>query len=291
MINVSRVLVACVAENREPYAREVVLLFKSLRMFGGELSCAPAVACFVKSIDSRVHEELLALSVNVKIVEPVDERCPHANKIRMLEEWGGYDFLVALDTDVVIVRDFSGYLESAAISAKPVDQDPLRIDQWQKLFDYFGLSLPQTRYMTSFNFSETIPYFNSGVVLIPGALVSHLRVLWKSYVDDLLSAYKHFPDIADHKFFTDQFAFALAIAKGRLPFRALPLDMNFPTHHTVHPLLEPEKCSPYIMHHHHRVTEECSLMLTKYDLVNRAICEINSRILGEDYRVRHCDNV
>ena len=50
------------------------------------------------------------LGVTIEVVEPVDPRCPQANKLRMLETTEDCDYLVALDTDVVVARDFSPYI-------------------------------------------------------------------------------------------------------------------------------------------------------------------------------------
>ena len=71
-----------------------------------------------------------------------------------------FDFLVCLDTDIIIADDFSLFFDESKVCAKPVDQDPLTIDSWKKLFAYFGLEMPQERYLTSFHMKETIPYFN-----------------------------------------------------------------------------------------------------------------------------------
>jgi hypothetical protein len=58
-----RVLVATVAEDREPYAREVVYLFKTLHRFGGHLRRARRIAYFVGSADSPSTRALADLGV------------------------------------------------------------------------------------------------------------------------------------------------------------------------------------------------------------------------------------
>jgi len=247
-----RVVIATVFENRPPYLQEVATLYRTLIAEGGMLAQARKVAYCIGAPDPSLLRGLAALEVSVREVEPVDRRCPHANKLRMLEQPGDVDYLVALDTDIAIAGDFSPWIPGEAIAAKPVDGDPLTLDDWVLLFDHFGLSLPRARYLTHFQVTETIPYFNSGVVIIPGHLIGVLRQTWSKFVADLLDVYVRLPRIEPHRFFTDQFALALALEAAGLPHRALPLELNFPTHMPIHPVYQPDLISPYILHHHHR---------------------------------------
>src|SRR5215210_6600256 len=106
-IPAERVLVATVAENRPPFIHEAEMLFRTLRRFGGALSRSQCMAYFVGSADPAAVERLADLGVATEVVEPFDERRPQANKIRMLETAKDFDYLVALDTDIVVARDFS----------------------------------------------------------------------------------------------------------------------------------------------------------------------------------------
>ena len=195
-----RVLVACVAENTPRFHHEVTYLFKSLRYLGGRLADAQAIAYFVDSVDAEVTATLAALNVAVQIVDRLDERCLHANKIQMLEDTADYDYLVALDTDIVIARDFSAQLIGHSIAAKPADSDPLTHAEWKTLFGHFNLPLPETRFLTSFNLSLTIPYFNSGVLVIPQIWVSPLRTLWREYTVRLLDAYGELAEVEKYRY-------------------------------------------------------------------------------------------
>jgi len=273
-----RVVVACVAENTPRFHHEVVYLFKSLRYFGGRLADAPGIVYFVGSVNAEVAATLAALDVTVQIVDRLDERCPHANKIQMLDDTKDHDYLVAVDTDIVVVRDFSFQLIGNSIAAKPADSDPLTLVQWQKIFGYFNLQLPQTRCLTSFTLSETIPYFNSGVIVIPRMWVSRLRTLWREYIVRLLDAYGDLVEIEEHRFFTDQIALSLAIARGEMPIRELPLEMNFPIHHPVHDDLEPTRIAPWLLHHHHRWSDSNRLADCCYENINREIRRIHAAL-------------
>jgi hypothetical protein len=220
----SRVLVSCVAEDRERDRREVHLLFRSLQRFGGNMAHCNQVACFVDHVDDRFSQQLSAIGVQTRVVARLDERCAHANKIRMLTDIGpDVDWVVALDTDIAVAGDFSPHLTGATVRAKPVDYDPLSLGQWVSLFGYFGLEVPPERYATTFNGSQTIAYFNSGVLLVPAELAARLAVTWAALVDQVLNAYCDLPAIARHAFFTDQFALALALRLQGITVDPLPL--------------------------------------------------------------------
>jgi hypothetical protein len=282
LVRPERVLVATVAEDREPHASEVMYLFKTLERFGGRLSRARRVAYFLESADFPGVDQLADLDVTVKVVERVDARCPYSNKVRMLESSEEFDYLVAVDTDVVITRDFSVFLQGSAIAAKPAGRIRLSLDQWKKVFDYFGLEVPQARYLTTARIDETIPYFNAGFLIIPMEHVTTLQAEWQSFTTRLLDAYPELPDVAEHPVFVDEFSLSLALASARLPFRGLPLAMNFPTDRRVDPLLEPESIKPYIIHHHHRVSPEGELLPCSYEGINAVIAEVNACLRAPD---------
>jgi hypothetical protein len=282
LVSPERVVVAAVAEDREPHASEVVYLFKTLQHFGGHLSRARQIAYFLESADFPSTRQLADLGVTVKVVDRVDPRCPYSNKVRMLEDNEDCDYVVALDTDVVITRDFSPYIQGSSIAAKPAGKIRLGMDEWRKVFDYFGLELPQARYFTTARIDETIPYFNAGVVIVPTEHLSTFRVEWQSFTRQLLDAYPDLPEVAAHPVFVDEFALSLALARSKLPFRALPLAMNFPTDRRVHPLLEPWKVSPYILHHHHRVSRAGDLLPCHYEEINAVIAEVNAVLRSPD---------
>jgi hypothetical protein len=275
LVRPERVVVATVAEDREPYASEVVHLFKTLQHLGGRLSRARRVAYFLESADFPGIGRLDDLGVTVKVVERVDARCPYSNKVRMFDDTEDGDYLVALDTDVVITRDFSVYLRGTSVAAKPAGRIRLTMDQWRNVFDYFDLELPRARYFTTARIDETIPYFNAGVLIVPKGHVPTLRTEWQSFTRRLLDAYPDLPDVAEHPVFVDEFALTLALVSAKLPFRALPLSMNFPTDRRVDPLLEPERVAPHMLHHHHRISPAGEMQPCAYEEINAVIAQVN----------------
>jgi tetratricopeptide (TPR) repeat protein len=158
------------------------------------------------------------------------------------------------------------------------------LDDWQALFDFFKLQLPQERFKTSCSGQETIPYFNGGVMIIPKIHAVEFLDAWKYFIKKILTEQKNLPknfttsekDPYGNIRFTGQIAFSLALVKTKLPYEALPLSMNYPYSGTVHPSQHPEKLEPFIIHHHHCIDEDGKLMYTPYRNINHQIDEINS---------------
>ncbi len=271
-----QILISTQGPNRHPFTLEIKYLFTTLNRYGGKLADAQKIACFSEPVDSKTANELEKLGVKIMIVNDIDKRCPHASKIQNLSLFQdeNFEFLIALDTDVLIINDFSEFIDQSKISAKPVDNDPLSIDDWKNLFGYFGLEVPKERYMTHFTMQETIPYFNSGVLLIPKKFIKILYETWKKYVLRLLSSYEDLPKIKKHSFFTDQFALSLALKDAGMPHNALPLEMNFPTHMDVHKDCNPNKINPYLLHYHH-LTPSNTIAHCSYENINKIIDQLN----------------
>jgi hypothetical protein len=152
------------------------------------------------------------------------------------------------------------------------------------VFAYFDLELPRARYLTTARIDETIPYFNDGVLIVATEHLPTLRAEWESFVAKLLDAYPDLPDVAEHPVFITEFSLALALASAKLPFRALPLEMNFPTDRRVHEALEPRRLPPYILHHHHRISPDGDLLFCHYDETNTVIAEVNACLRSIDHQ-------
>jgi len=251
-IEPQRILISTQGPNREPYKSEIEFLFKSLNQYGGKLANSQKIACFTERPDSLLTQKLQKLGVKIKIVDVIDERSPLSNKIQMLSLYKNEDFdvLVALDSDIVVVDDFSKYIDLENFSAKPVDNDQFSMENWETIYNFFKVQFPKERYFTSFHNRETIPYFNSGVLIIPRKYLSDLYDLWQSFAKKLLNSYDEMPEIKEKSFFTDQIALSLAVTELKIPKRPLPLEMNFPTNRKVHESFKPDEITPFLIHYH-----------------------------------------
>ena len=181
-----------------------------------------------------------------------------------------------LDTDIVVARDFSKFLDTKKIMIKPEDRDPFSLTDWKQLFDYFKINFPSERFHTSCSHQETIPYFNGGVIIIPKVFAKEFLDQWKYFLKKLLDEKLNLPMnfIPNARFF-DQIAFSLALIQSKLPYDILPLSMNYPYSGTVHSSENPQSLNPFIIHHHHCILETGNLMHCPYDNINVKIDEIN----------------
>jgi len=313
-VEAERILIACQTKGRSKFASEVITLFKSIKIFGGKLAQAQKIVYFTDNVEDKIKSELKQLGVKIRIIEDVEHEDPHTNKIQPLKfanDEEDFDFLITLDTDMIIGRDFSEYLDEDKIGMPIEDDDLLSLKDWKELFEYFQISFPKERFYTYFTGIQTIPYFNSAVLLIPKKFLSKLYNNWKFLIFNLWNAYEKFPNItkcSDNKIsnyadYNNQYALSLAIQKAKLPYNALPLEMNFSTHIGSHKDLKPErqkflfkedrnnllemkpylvnyrekvsKIDPTIIHHHHRCTDLGHIRYCYYENINKLIKKIN----------------
>jgi len=290
MVDHPKILIATQCSPVEPFKSEVIRLFKSVNLFGGNLANAKKVVCLSESPDSNFKNELKVLGVDIKLIDPLDDNYHHSNKIQMLQIEDDYDVLIALDTDIIVTSDFTNYIDKNNISAKIVDTDCLGLENWKKLFHFFELDVPLKRFQTCITNVKTIPWFNSGVLFIPKKYSLILYKLWVQYTQKLLEHYYSLSFLSGDSFnddrnfiFIDQYALALAIHDHKLPYNPLPLEFNFPTHYLVHENFNPNEINPLIIHYHHLVSKKGNILHSKYipttkciDLYNKSITAMSS---------------
>jgi len=273
----SRVLFSCVAENQPTWFQKVRNLALSLRSFGGPLALSPMVANFVGAVDTSYRRLLAELDVEVTVVQQVHPTNPYANKLRMLElgDEDGFDVLVALDCDTLVVDDIGPFLPDRALAAKPADADFLSPGQWRRIFSALSLPEPERTYTTTTFGQVTYPYFNSGVLLVPRALCKPLLAEWGRFIVELEAVYRGHPDIAARRKYNDQIALTCGLAAAALPVRTLPVSMNFPTHVNIHRRFRSERSRIRIVHYHGDVDPQGFLRPSKYREVNRYLDRFN----------------
>jgi hypothetical protein len=85
MLDPSRVTVATVVDDREPYTSEVTYLFASLARFGGEMRRARRRADVIDGVPSQTERALRELAVEVRLVAAVESRFWLANTLATLD--------------------------------------------------------------------------------------------------------------------------------------------------------------------------------------------------------------
>lgn len=272
-----RVRFATVGPPVEPWRSELIRFVRSIRMCAGVLANSEVVCYLDREIDRSLATELRELGARVVLVGPVDRRCAMGNNLLMLEE-GAYDWLVACDCDVVVARSFQDELVGDAIGLCPVVDGLCDLGTWRAFYEAFGLSMPPLRVRTVRDAEPCPPYFNAGVLLVPGSLVSPLARAWRKWLGPVVDAFEtnRIPSgLRQRRAFVDQLAFALALAEGELFYRPMSVAMNFSTTDQIHAGLHPDMVDPAFLHYHHRIDDQGRIVKTGYWLPDRRIAKVN----------------
>jgi hypothetical protein len=246
------------------------------------------VVNFVGEPDPAVVRRLEGHGAEIRVVEPMHGN-GMANKLRMLELDRGrsFDVLVALDCDVVVVDDFSDALQADEIRAKPVDFERFGDRDWARLYALVGLDAPVKEMQATSSGRRIPPYFNSGVVTVPHALCERLEREWSDCYALIAGAIERDRDwLPRHvHWLAEQSALSLAIVRAGLPYGALPLRLNFPTHVPVHASAG-DDVEPAILHYHGELDADGFLLKPRSPLAIDAAERFNSRraeVLGIPY--------
>jgi tetratricopeptide (TPR) repeat protein len=280
MIDPKKILITCKAKtgNKEYANLEVEYLFRTLKKYGGKLSDCKKIACFNENPENEIVKVLNDLEVDIRVVDPVDERVPGSHKIRMLDIGikENVDYTIMLGTDIIITGDFSKYIFGEKLKAKPVDMDILTMNEWKNLFEYLNIEFPKERFMTSCTPYQTIPYFNEDVVIVPKNIAPELYKNWIEFVKKLSDIGEKLPNgIFKHSWFFSQISLALSIQKAKIPYEILPLEMNYPYIGKVNDNENPEQLSPLLIHHHHCISDKGDILHCPYKNINHIVDEIN----------------
>jgi hypothetical protein len=271
--------IACVSENTESWASKVEDLAASIRRLRTPLGEAPITANFVSGVEPEFEQALLELGVSVRVVDPMPGDLGPANKLRMLElgAGAGYDTLVALDCDVVVVDDFTALVPEESIGLKPADDDRFKARDWRKLCEIAGLDGSRSTYRATSNGKEIPPYYNSGVMTVPAELCDVLRRQWTESYRWLMERIAVDPHLLPKNlhWFADQISLTLAIEAACLPVTPLPVGMNMPTHSPVHRSSLSAGFEPYILHYHGEIDEDGFLLRPDSGLAATEVGELN----------------
>jgi len=273
-----RVAVGCVADNNPLFLSQALRLLQSVRWFGGTMAGVSFFICLVDDSDPHYAREFERLGAFVRTVPRVSERHPHSNKLRLLElpEIKAYDTLILLDCDTVVVRDPWDFLDGRSFQAKIADLPTVPQDEFGRAFNHFGFQLPEQEYRCNPSGAPTIWYCNAGVLVFPQPVLEELGSAWRQYNTALL---ENLDLLGSYAFHCDQVSLSLACAACHVPFRELPLEMNFPLHLTdLESLPAVDRCDPVILHYHDRVDASGYLQPSSYQGAQRRIELLNERL-------------
>lgn len=233
------VATACVSENRPDWSRMVLAQAVSIRNFGGSLAASSVQAHFVGGLAGEPRGALEELGVEVIAVDPFPSPIPHANKLRMFEHHAdhGDGALIALDTDVVIFGDLAEEVNPDALRGLTGGYSPLSEDQWAAWLEERQLPRPPGAYhMHRVGVSLSVPYLDSGVLIVPKRFCAPLVDSWARQVLALVEEFDRSGEDAapsqgllpaEARFFTDQLALTCALLETQTPVDPLPVGCNF----------------------------------------------------------------
>lgn len=276
-----RLAIGCVADNKPKFLSQALRLLQSLRWFGGSMAGANFFVCVVDEIDPGYAKEFERLGAFVRVVARFSHKHPHSNKLRLLElpEVEHYDTLMLLDCDTVIVQDLWPHIDGRAFQTKMADLPTLTHEVFEGLFPHFGLKTPEKKYRTNPGGTSTIWYSNAGVLVFPKETLTTFGRAWLKYNSELI---ENLDLLGERKTYCDQASLALAFEAVDVPYKELPIEMNFPTHLTgIETAVNMNTCDPIIIHYHDKVDESGYLLSAPYPNVQKRIEAFNERLRQE----------
>jgi hypothetical protein len=180
----------------------------------------------------------------VPIENPIDPGYPIGNKLACLGVETTADKMVFLDSDMLCLRDFAGgsRFERSPVNVKPADLATFGADlqRWQSAYAAHGLTVPDSRVLSTVSGETMPPYFNAG--FIAAHRDSGLAAEWIAAA----RAIEADPAVPDKRPWLDQVALPVAMAKRGLVPDCLDERFNFPAH------LKPLDAAalPWFCHYH-----------------------------------------
>src|SRR6266404_3584539 len=175
-----RWLIGCVADNNWRFLDQSLALVRSLRWFGGAAADCDFRVCVVDSAKPAYIREMSRYGAQVRIVPTYNRDYPVTNKLRFLQQsdLSGYDHILLLDCDTLVVQNPLTPLTSDHLQAKMVPRRSVPHELFEKLFRLFNLPIPERNYEYSVSKELSIPYFNTGVVCLHKRQLSKLVTAW-----------------------------------------------------------------------------------------------------------------
>ena len=218
-----RICFVCQAGKLEPKA---ILLAASLRLhFPQDAELIAAHPTLAGPLRAETQRALAALDVvMVPIRNPLSANYPIGHKFAALTLLGGPKIGMFIDTDVLAMRPPEPL--SDAVAAVPASFNHHAKPTWQHVYDRFGVTFPAAAPPTLVSRDQTAPYFNSGMIVVPGRVAGWLAASWI----DTAARIDDDPDVPAKSKRPNLSQLALPVAAARLGFGIEVLDprWNFP---------------------------------------------------------------
>ncbi|MFT3688088.1 hypothetical protein [Paenirhodobacter sp.] len=180
----------------------------------------------------------------------------HGNKILACCQPRDARFTLFLDTDVAVTRAFSraqmvGEGEVGVVPEGVITWGATLSD-WQRVYDRFGMALPNERVTLTRSGRESLPYYNAGVVAFPTG--SDFARLWL----ETALALDADESLPNRRPWLDQIALPVAIRRAGLRDRVLGREWNLSVSprkggHSEADVAQLDAADARIVHHHQPV--------------------------------------
>lgn len=236
----NRICFVCQAGPIEPKA---VLLAASLRTyFPSDLELIAAHPPLAGPLKLEVEQALSDLDVRiVPIRNPFSANYPIGHKFAALALVAGPDMGFFLDSDMLAMGAPPAW--PSGLGLVPASNNHFERTAWEYAYAKFGLAVPPAIAPTLVTQETTAPYYNSGMIAVPGEIASWLAMTWI----ETAARIDEDPGVPTHDKRTHLSQLALPIAARRLGLEveALHFRWNFPGWAWV---LEGEE-TPYLFHY------------------------------------------
>lgn len=221
------------------FERESRLLVRSLRHFGGEVAATPIVSYSPRAgmrPSADCLAEFRALGVET-VLDALDHPYPTyglANKILACahaERWLGYERIIFLDSDKIILRPPSElWRTDAPFLARPVykkiigasSYDDVEGKYWRELHAICGATHP-AMVRASLCHSRVFAYFNSGMFSVPTQLG-----LMQKWLENFATAWRRGVQPAAGGYYLEQSSLAATVTAAKEGWELLPETYNVP---------------------------------------------------------------
>src|SRR5436305_10467411 len=190
--------------------------------------------------------------------------------------------LLLLDGETVVVQDPLPWMRRGSFQSKIAPLPTVTPQVFARVFRHYGLPLPAREHVNSFAGTPTIPYCNSGVILLPADLARRILPVWRDYQARLAAELEILHPCQRQ---CHQASLSLALAACPVPFAEAPAELNFPLN--LSHLPPPEgffAVDPAILHYYDRVDPEGYLLHTPYPFAQVRIEAFNRRLRQERER-------
>jgi hypothetical protein len=165
-----RICFVCQSGVLEPKA---ILLAASLRLYF-PIAAHPALA---GPLQTETLKAFAALDVGkIPVRNPLRPDYPIGHKFAALMLLDGPDCGIFIDTDVLATT--APQLLPDSLAAVPASFNHHAKPVWEHVYNRFGLTLPLASPPTLVSRDRTAPYFNSGVIVVPGPVAKRLAASW-----------------------------------------------------------------------------------------------------------------